>query len=404
MGDRFPPQDYHTAVENIPANAAGSMSPDELLHLYETERDERIAAELRLNVALRESQSARQTAAMRDYVMASAHCLLWYADIYETDRDYLHWQMEFPNVEAALHFLPLKIKDTETLKDAWYNRRHPDDRNTCDEIGTSAVRDGRNYQQDFRCYCEDGSLRWLHEDVRVETVVAGKRWRAAGVCTDITSYHQLQEHMQATNKRLKRSVAETHHRVKNNLQVVASLVDMQHDAVGQPVEVQAMLQRIGQHIRALAAMHELLTFDAQSDPVTDSVSVRAVLEKLVMLVQETAVNRCIALHVESIRLPARQVTALVVLVNELLGNAVKHSQGQIELTVEIRNGLVQLEVCDSGPGFPSEFDSIRDAHTGLEIVESIGRWDLQGALTYETRPEGGGRVRLEFVAGAPFPA
>jgi len=87
-----------------------------------------------------------------------------------------------------------------------------------------------------------------------------------------------------------------------------------------------------------------------------------------------------------------------------LGNAVKHSQGQIELTVEIRNGLVQLEVCDSGPGFPSEFDSIRDAHTGLEIVESIGRWDLQGALTYETRPEGGGRVRLEFVAGAPFPA
>jgi two-component sensor histidine kinase len=312
--------------------------------------------------------------------------------------------MEFPNADAARRFLPIEIRENETIKDAWYWRRHPEDRAACDRIGTDAVRAGQSYQQEFRCFCEDGSVRWLHEDVCVETVVEGRQWRAVGVCTDITSHYQVKERMQATNRRLKRSIAETHHRVKNNLQVVAALVDMQRQEAGQPAEAQSAFERMGQHIRSLAAMHDLLTYEARSGSEHESISARAVLEKLVGLVRQTVGDRKIVARVEDVRLASRQMASLVVLVNELLSNAMKHGQGSVTLSLERRGALVRLEVCDQGPGFPARFDPLATGRTGLEIVESIGRMDLQGTLEYGTRPGGGGRVTLEFLPADPVPA
>lgn len=404
MGDGPAPDNRHTMLEPDPVPAAESLSEDQLLSLYRTERAARLDAERQRDIALRERSDEQESAAVRDYVMASAHCLLWYAEIRETNGRYLDWRMAFPNIEAARRFLPLEIRANETVQEAWYLRRHPEDREECDRVGTTSVRAGASYQQEFRCYCEDGSIRWLHEDVHVETIATGRQWRAVGVCTDITAFHELQARMQATNKRLKRSVAETHHRVKNNLQVVAALVDLQVSAAGQTAEEQSGFRRMGQHIRALSAMHDLLTHEARSGSDVDSVSIRAVLEKLVALFQQTVTGRTIQADVQDIRLPSRQVTALVVLVNELLSNAVKHSRGDISISLEIRNGFVRIEVCDDGPGFPTGFDPIASGKTGLEIVESIGLLDLQASLTYETRPQGGGRVSLEFLPGVPAPA
>jgi two-component sensor histidine kinase len=394
-GGEAPTQSHDPSQPEAQNLASRALSLDELQRLYEAERAARSVAEQRFEALLRERQSAQQTTDVRDYVMAGAHCMLWYAEIYETNAPYLHWQMEFPNVEAARRFLPIEIRAGETLKDAWYGRRHPDDRAICDRIGTNAVRAGKSYQQEFRCYCEDGTLRWLYEDVRVETIVEAKQWRAVGVCTDTTAHHQMQARMQATNKRLKRSIAETHHRVKNNLQVVAALADM-HDGDSPPAEAQNALRRLGQHIRALAAMHDLLTAEAYAGSDNDSVAVRAVLERLVALARETMRDRKIRVHVQDVRLPSRQVTALVVLVNELLSNAGKHAHGEIGVTLDVHSGLVHLEVCDGGPGFPPGFDARSFAKTGLEIVDSIGRLDLQGTLRYYTHRDGGARVSVEF--------
>ena len=376
-----------------------SMSHEELVRLVEAEREARRTVEHRLESVLRDGRAARASTALRDYVMASAHCLLWYSDIYETNKQYLFWKMEFPNILTARNFLPIEIRKGEDLKAAWYNRRHADDRDACDVLGTAAVRAGRSYQQEFRCYCEDGSVRWLHEDVRVETIAAGKQWRAVGVCTDITAQRQLQTSMQQTNERLRRSVAETHHRVKNNLQVVASLVDMQTSDGSQPAEAQSAFQRMSQHIHVMAAIHDLLTHEARAGSDNDTVSLRGVSEKLVTLIRQTVTNRRIKAKVANVHLPSQQVTALVVLINELLSNSIRHARGDVELKVELQNGFVRLDVSDKGPGFPPDFDPVVSAKTGLEIVESIGRWDLQGRIGYETLPEGGGRVTLEFLPG-----
>ena len=64
-------------------------------------------------------------------------------------------------------------------------------------------------------------------------------------------------------------------------------------------------------------------------------------------------------------------------------------------------------VADRGPGFPPGFDWQTAAHTGLELIEGAGRYDLQGTISYENRPEDGARVVVTFPsssrASEPYP-
>jgi two-component system, cell cycle sensor histidine kinase and response regulator CckA len=130
----------------------------------------------------------------RDYLMSSAECLLWWADVENTEHPlYLHWEMHFPDNEAAQRFLPLALEAGEAYRDAFYRCRLPEDQAHCDLLGTASVRAGQSYQQEFRCQCADGSVRWLQESIHVETILAGQQWRAVGVCTDITQRKQAEE-------------------------------------------------------------------------------------------------------------------------------------------------------------------------------------------------------------------
>jgi PAS domain S-box-containing protein len=203
--------------------------------------------------------------------------------------------------------------------------------------------------------------------------------------------------IESLNARLQRSMSETHHRVKNSLQVITALVDMQ---VMQNREQQSVpvdqLRRISQHIRALASIHDLLTQQAKSSAEVDDLSVQDALERLLPMVEEMLTGRKVVLNVQNIRLPIRQGTSFFVLLNELISNSIKHGAGDIELTFQVAGGSSELIVADQGPGFSEDFNVLRAANTGLDLVESLSKWDLEGSVRYENRPEGGARVIVQF--------
>ncbi len=206
-----------------------------------------------------------------------------------------------------------------------------------------------------------------------------------------------QAQLEALNIRLKRAMAETHHRVKNNLQVISALVELQMQEGVDMVPVSA-LARVGQHTRALALLHDLLTSEAKGEAEMDTVSSREAINKLIPIIQAASGGRNI-LHndVEDVALPVKAGASIALLVNELVSNAIKHGKGDIEVALTTADDMVTLEVCDDGPGFPPGFNNAKAANTGLELVESIGRWDLSGQTAYENRPEGGARVRVTFA-------
>jgi PAS domain S-box-containing protein len=213
---------------------------------------------------------------------------------------------------------------------------------------------------------------------------------------------ERQSEVEALNSRLQRAMQETHHRIKNNLQVIAALVEMQGAANASPGEM--TLRRINTHITALATIHDLLTQQAKGDADLNDLDAGAMLNSLIPMLQDMAEGRRIRSAAETVTLPVQQAAALALLVNELVSNAIKHAAGDIEITLSLpeeslsdrSHPSVRLEVCDYGPGFPHDFDPHKAANTGLELIDGTVRWDLKGEVRYQNGTQGGGCVVVTF--------
>ena len=125
-------------------------------------------------------------------------------------------------------------------------------------------------------------------------------------------------------------------------------------------------------------------------------------ERLLPILQGTLRGRRLLSSLEEVLLPGKQTTSLALVANELVSNAVKHGKGDVELTLHREGNIVTLEVCDDGPGFPEGFDPETAAHTGLDLIENIARYDLAAETFYRNRQEGGARVAISFSIPSPL--
>jgi len=182
-------------------------------------------------------------------------------------------------------------------------------------------------------------------------------------------------------------IQEMHHRVKNNLQQVASLLRLQmHYAGGRSVE-QVLTESLNR-ILAIASVHELL---ARED--LDIISVKKVAEQILQATAQgiLAPGKHIAMNIEGpdILLPSAQATSVALILNELVQNAVEHGfgpgmdNGEIRITLAEEPKTLTLTVTNDGTPLPEGFDIKKTDSLGLQIVESLVRGDLQGRFVLE---------------------
>ncbi len=251
----------------------------------------------------------------------------------------------------------------------------------------------RKLNEDLECRVEErtADLEAANRDLQHEII---QHQRAK----EILARHQ--EHIEALNERLRRSMTETHHRVKNNLQIVAAMLDMRL-MDGMPTIPTKDIHQLGMHVRALAAVHDLLTQESkEGDGQAHYISAHSLLHELIPMLQATSPDRTIEFDIAEVRLTARQGTSLALVVNELVSNALKYGVGIIRIRFQVEGERAALEVCDNGPGFPEGFNPIEAANTGLELVQHLSHWDLEGTVSYQTREEGGARVLLTLPVDA----
>jgi len=288
-----------------------------------------------------------------------------------------------------------RMTTTETVGHGWTSGLHEEDQKRCLDAWTEAVQGSQSFEIEYRLLCaEDGSYRWHIERALPVMDPSCRVVKWFGTCTDIDGMKRAEARIEELNTRLRVAMKETHHRVKNNLQIISAMVDMQL-MNGEETISSGEFKRLGSHIRTLATVHDILTQDADAgEGEAKRISAKEVLEKLLPLHQHTSPNCTITARLDDIRLPGRQATALALVANELVSNAVKHGRGRVEVYLTVQERSVVLEVCDGGAGFPAGFDPAQAANTGLELVENLARWDLNGRMVYENRVEGGARVCL----------
>ncbi len=188
---------------------------------------------------------------------------------------------------------------------------------------------------------------------------------------------------------------ETDHRVKNNLQMIGALLDMQITSHADTIPIENLVQ-LRTQILTLAAVHAMLVQDVEHDPTAGIIGAQELLHKLMPMLQQIVGGQPIVWSVDEVPLTGKQGSSLALLVNELVTNAVKHGGEQVELRLAVAAENVMLEVLDDGPGFAAGFNADTAANFGLDLVETLSRHDLGGQTVYENRPEGGACVRITF--------
>ena len=179
---------------------------------------------------------------------------------------------------------------------------------------------------------------------------------------------------------------EIHHRVKNNLQTVASLLRLQARADG--VDARKALDDSVNRILAIAAVHEVLT-----DQRDEDVDLGELLDRLrAMLVQGLGASKEVEASLERVALAGNRATALALVFSELLQNALEHGGQSVRVELKRRDGDVVLAIADDGSGVDGEPVS----GTGLSIVRALVRDELGGTLSLESN--GGLRAEVVFPA------
>jgi len=178
---------------------------------------------------------------------------------------------------------------------------------------------------------------------------------------------------------------EIHHRVKNNLQTVASLLRLQARSPG--TDPQKALGDSVNRILAIAAVHEVLTEHREDD-----VDLAELIERLrAMLVQGLVAGKEVEAELEPVSLAGQRATALALVFSELFQNALEHGGGTVRIVLAQRNGDVALSIADDGGGLNGGHDG-----TGLSIVRALVRDELKGTLELTSAP--GLRVEVVFPA------
>jgi signal transduction protein with GAF and PtsI domain len=190
-------------------------------------------------------------------------------------------------------------------------------------------------------------------------------------------------------------VREMHHRIKNNLQTVAMLMQLQL-ADAERLDTRQVLETNIHRIRSIAAVHEVL-----SERGFRLVDLRDVLERITQTTAETmtAPDRTITIQVygESLSLPSRAATALALVVNELVQNALEHAfndgrPGRVEISLGRSPEELIVIVRDNGVGLSTDHPH----GLGLEIVETLVTEDLNGRIRFNRPAAGGAEVSIRM--------
>jgi len=249
---------------------------------------------------------------------------------------------------------------------------------------------------------EDGKIAWPEGRPGLHAVRMPLRWkrRQIGelVCDRDTPFSSDEEalleaiaHHAAVALEHGRAVMrgvlaqEIHHRVKNNLQAVASLLRVQ--ARAENVDPHKALQDSVNRILTIAAVHEVLTEHREDD-----VDLGELVDRLrAMLVQGLAAGKDVTSELAPVSLAGQQATALALVFTELFQNALEHGGGRVSISLARRDGAIALTIADDGAGIRGE-----ESGTGLSIVRALVRDELRGEI--ELVDDGGLRAEVVFPA------
>lgn len=290
-----------------------------------------------------------------------------------------------PNLQAMLGYTE---QEAPKYYDDWLQFVHPDDvesvKHALNEYLAGMT---QKYEIEHRMLNKDGSCIWFLSRGTFLCDTQSNQCFIAGSNTDITARTQAENKLKVSLKEKEILLKEIHHRVKNNLQIISSLLRLQTRYIndGHTFEI---FQDSHNRVRAMAIIHENLY---QSQDITKIEFCDYVKSLTNNLLRSYGVNSDVKVHlnINKISLKIDAAISCGLIINELVSNSIKHAfrgrkQGDIyvELLEKDKNQY-SLIVSDNGVGLSKDIEIHKNQSLGLQLVWNLVE-QLEGMITFNT--------------------
>ncbi|WP_440944806.1 PAS domain-containing protein [Methanosarcina sp. T3] len=277
---------------------------------------------------------------------------------------------------------------------------------------------GASTEREYRIRKKDGNICWVREIVQNISDKSGKPVLVQGSIYDITERKEAEEALARTEEIRKKEI---HHRIKNNLQVISSLLELQADKFKDREVIEAFRESQNR-VASMAIIHEELYRAGDTETLDFSAYLRKLTSDLLSSYTVRKEDVKLKLEAEDTFMGMDTAIPLGIIINELVSNALKHAfpagrKGEIRIKLcrkeisenknigritsnNYRGSLISnsylysLVVSDNGSGFPENIDFKDTDSLGLQLVNTLVE-QLEG--TIEMEKNGGTTFRISFT-------
>jgi PAS domain S-box-containing protein len=364
---------------------------EEINNVLKQEIEEHKRTQAKLNE--QQKATAEQKAMLESILNSTENLLMWTSDLTlrltTVNRNFANWMLDqFGAV----------ITTGEDAKRALEHYLNPD----FDQGQLSAVDyaiKGRPQQFEFALLSQTGETIWMQ--AFLNPVYQGEELTGIScVMFDNSERRAVDRRVRDSLKEKEVLLQEVHHRVKNNLQVISSILSLQSSYVSDESTLR-ILQESQERIKAMSFIHETLYRTADFSKLEFTDYIRTIAGNLVQSYRINQTTIRFEPELDNVYLNLDQSIPCGLIVNELISNALKYAfkdreSGSLKLILKQAENTIHLEVVDDGVGLNKDFKFEKQDSLGIQLVYSLVE-QLDGVLEIESKKNKGTRFILRFA-------
>ncbi|PID56385.1 hypothetical protein CSB45_11930 [candidate division KSB3 bacterium] len=300
----------------------------------------------------------------------------------ERHETFENWERERWNMHKDGTLFPVKL-NSSPIYDS--DRYYLGDVTVCEDISEQ-----KRSEEELETY-----RGHLEELVEARTAVLRESIEASQKLTvtlqqEIAERKRAEEYITSSLQEKEVLLKEIHHRVKNNLQVIISLLSLQASRVENSA-FRTIFRESERRVQAMALIHEKLYQSDTLSQIDFSEYITTLTQELYTLYHASSGKVRLKTHVDDVNLPLNAAIPCGLIINELVSNALKYAfpsrNGIITVTMASQdNGEYELVISDDGVGLPPGFRLENAATLGLQLVKGLSEDQLKGSLSVEPSP------------------
>ncbi|MBS3817917.1 PAS domain S-box protein [bacterium] len=240
---------------------------------------------------------------------------------------------------------------------------------------------------ELRIISKDGKIKI----VELATVNIGEKGEAQvmGILRDVTERKRAEEKIKKSLKEKEVLLKEVHHRVKNNMQVISSLLNLQASRIEDKKALESF-KATQRRVHSMALVHDRLYKSEDFATLDFNQYIEQISTHLLRFYRDKMEKVKIQKDIKNVFIDINKAVPLGLIINELVSNSLKHAfpddkKGEIKIKFHKKDSQYELEISDNGIGFPEDLDFRKTPSMGMHLVSSLVD-QINGEIKLDRKP------------------